>query len=205
MRSCLTELRALTPKRALSQSDAYQVAEQQAYRLLALSEVITGPVPEFIIADLPRFHVERKAGMSVSGVSDWRVNRWVILLNADEPLTRQRFSLAHEFKHILDHPYVDYLYPFSTSEDRHEATERIADHFAANLLMPRMWIKRAWYGGTQDAMQMANQFGVSQAAMKYRLSSMGIIERATRRCDFPFRQTKSVLSVISQRKKVNHE
>ena len=185
MGTILAELRAIIPQRPLSKEEAYQVAEQQALRLLRYYEIDEGPVPESVITSLPRLRVERISGMPVSGASKWASGSWMILLNRDEPLVRQRFSLAHEMLHVINHPVTDLIYPFSTQGDQYYATELIADHFAACLLMPKMWIKRSWYGGNQDVRAMAMEFGVSTAAIRYRLSNLGMTWPTASRCEQP--------------------
>lgn len=50
--------------------------------------------------------------------------RPVILLNRNRPADRIRFSLAHEYGHVVLHPYP------------YEAMEKEANEFAAELLMP---------------------------------------------------------------------
>jgi hypothetical protein len=177
--SLLAELRSITPKRPLSSHEAYHLAEQQALRFLAYCEVTEPSVPEFIISSLPRFHVERFNGLPTSGASRWTNGRWVVLLNKDEAHVRQRFSLAHEFKHIIDNPYIAYLYPAAP-----EDVEAIADHFAASLLMPKLWVKRAWYSGIQDIRELSKLFWVSPAAMQLRLLNLGISEPVLRRCGY---------------------
>lgn len=57
-RSYLQTLRALMPARALSFREALQRAELQAARLLELSAVADGPVPESVITSQPRITVE---------------------------------------------------------------------------------------------------------------------------------------------------
>jgi Zn-dependent peptidase ImmA (M78 family) len=85
---------------------------------------------------------------------------------------RQRFSLAHEFKHILDHPLVTVLY---NKEDECVA-EQACDYFAACLLMPRRWLRQAWTSGIRDANTLARRFGVSPQAVKIRLLQIGLIQ-----------------------------
>ncbi len=34
----------------------------------------------------------------------------MIGINRNDSQTRRRFTLAHEFKHILDHPFIDTIY-----------------------------------------------------------------------------------------------
>ena len=95
-------------------------------------------------------------------------------------MRRQRFSLAHEFKHILDHRFVDVLYSGVRPEDRARWIEQTCDFFAACLLMPRAWVKRAYTTGTQRLPQLADRFAVSQAAMHVRLTQIGLIDRPER-------------------------
>ena len=174
-RGVLAQLRDVVPLRALTRLEALSVAERQALKLLELTGTIGGPVHERIIAELPRIHVERMSPWPVSGATHWVNGRWIIVLNGAEPVVRQRFSLAHELKHIIDHPFVDTLYRGIPEADRHDFIERTCDYFAGCLLMPRPWLKRAWTGGTQHLPTLARQFHVSLAAITTRLNQTGII------------------------------
>ena len=109
-RSVLTLLRGLVPKRDLTSSEAYRIAELQANRLLEHFDVQTSAVPNEIVTELPRIRVERERGLPVSGSAHWNGRYWIIVLSADEHPLRQRFSLRHEFKHIIDHTTKDFLY-----------------------------------------------------------------------------------------------
>jgi Zn-dependent peptidase ImmA (M78 family) len=147
---------------------------------LELAEVVAPPVPETIIATLPRLQVERMSPSPVSGATQWSQGRWLIVVSGSEPLTRQRFSLAHEFKHILDHPFIGVLYPANRGVSAAERGERICDHFAGCLLMPRPWVKKAWCEGVQEVPRLARRFGVSTTAMQVRLLQVGLIEPPAR-------------------------
>lgn len=173
--SVLAELRDLAPKRPLTWVEGLRVAELQADRLVKLSGIREAPVPEEVITDLPRITVERPYPFKVSGVTAWSEGVWMIALNGGEPETRQRFSLAHEFKHVIDGPAKSYLYPPQLGFSSHERAEGVANHFAACLLMPHMWVKRAWASGIQDVRQLARIFEVSPEAMRVRLTTMGLI------------------------------
>lgn len=94
-------------------------------------------------------------------------------------MTRRRFTLAHEFKHVLDHPFTRTLYPGHIERESPQA-EAMCDYFAACLLMPRLWVKRLWTGGLQDIDHLAARFRVSPAAMSLRLSQLGITDRRYR-------------------------
>ena len=181
-RGVITELRDMVPIRPLTRSEAMRLAELQAQRLLALSGISQPPVPELIITELPRRRVRREHSFPVSGASAWSQQTWVIVLRSSEPTTRQRFSLAHEFKHILDHRFAEIIYGAIPDDQRQAAVEGICDYFAGCLLVPRPWLKRAWGNGLQTLPQLARHFGVSQAAMEVRLTQVGLIE-PIERCD----------------------
>lgn len=175
MASIISQLRDLIPERPLTWSEASRLAGLQAERLLRLSSVLQPCVPETIITELPRISVEREYPFKVSGVTAWAEGLWMIALNGGEPETRQRFSLAHEFKHVLDAPFKAFLYPAQLGYSSKECHEWVADIFAANLLMPKTWIKKHWHDGIHDVRQLARLFDVSQDAMRIRLATLGFL------------------------------
>lgn len=181
MAGTITSLRDLVPIRPLTQVEAVRIAEVQATRLLALAGITAPPMAEAVISALPRMQVERVALGDTAGATQWSHGRWLILLNSGEASTRQRFSLAHEFKHVLDHPFIAVLYPAMRGLPSLERRERVCDHFAACLLMPRPWVKRLFCDeGVQDVRRLAYRFGVSPQAMRYRLNLIGLVEPAGR-------------------------
>jgi Zn-dependent peptidase ImmA (M78 family) len=180
MTSLISDIRSIAPARPLRLTEALRVAEVQAARLLEANQIAEPPIPESVISSLPRVQIERLTPIPVSGSAHWARGRWIIVLNGAEPLVRQRFSLAHEAKHVLDGPAMSYLYPAVRGMSSHDISERVADHFAACLLMPRPWVKRAWVSGTQDVRTLARRFGVSQMAMQIRLQVIGLAEPPAR-------------------------
>src|SRR5438105_15959290 len=102
--SVLEQLRQLMPQRPVSEGEARSIAERQADRFLRLSGITEPHVPGSIIAELPRIAVEVRPGMPKSGVTLWdnRAKLWRIWLRAQDVAVRQRFSLAHELKHVID-------------------------------------------------------------------------------------------------------
>ncbi|MCW2929035.1 MAG: ImmA/IrrE family metallo-endopeptidase [Thermoleophilia bacterium] len=101
--SVLAILRSVIPQRALhSFEEAKRIAELQASRLLELHGIGSGTVPTEMIAQLPKIEIE-SVEVSVSGASFWNGRAWIIQLNRYESPARQRFTLAHEYKHIIDH------------------------------------------------------------------------------------------------------
>ena len=111
-------------------------AENLRVALLALTGVTGPPVPEQVIECLPRVEVHYRRRQGLSGTTKWTGGRWVILVNRNETWGRQRFSLAHEFKHVLDWSKADAMYRHGSRTAEFQS-ERAADAFAASLLMPK--------------------------------------------------------------------
>lgn len=176
MRDTISMLRDIVPSRRLTQAEALKLAETQAARLLRIAVITEPPVADKIITELPGIQVERVAPAEAQAATKWSHGRWVVLLNATLSRGRQRFSLAHEFKHILDHPLVTVLYD---SEDDCVA-EQACDYFAACLLMPSRWLRQAWAEDIRDVPTLARRFGVSPQAIKMRLLQIGVIQPTSR-------------------------
>ena len=184
-RGVLAMLRALVPQRPLSPWEALRIAELQANRLLKHFEIDAVPVPEEIISELPRIRVVREPGLPVSGGAHWDGRFWIITLDADEPPLRQRFSLMHEFKHILDHTTKHFLYHDRSLHAANDRAERVADYFAACLLMPKRIVKSLWFQGPQSTEHLVERLQVSPAAVRYRLDQLGLTEQRARCGDQP--------------------
>jgi uncharacterized protein DUF955 len=173
-RDVIAALRALLPARGMTWAEAHSVAERQAIALLRLLHIEEPPVPQFVISSLPGIVVERRTGWPTSGMAVRGRAHWRIVLKADEPRQRQRFSLAHEFKHVLDDPIIEQLHRHLPADSRQERIERLCNYFAACLLMPRAWIKRDWCAGRQRPGGLARRYYVSHEAMTTRLSELGL-------------------------------
>ncbi len=173
----IRQLQRLAPARLLSTAEALAVAELQAQRLRQLLGVTEGALSEQQLRALGGIIIERVPDLGVSGATRQIDRRWVILLNRDDPPVRQRFTIAHELKHILDHPATLALQASGVPPHRQTwLTERICDYFAACLLMPRPLVKRAWTTGSQDLRSLADRFQVSLDAMRIRLEQIGLVE-----------------------------
>ena len=176
----IREVRRLMPSRAVEDHEARALAERQSQVLRHLVGIQTSRADLDAIASLPRLNVRLQAGLPVSGFSEWNRSRWTIAVNRDDHYTRRRFTLAHEVKHVLDHPYIDTLYPGSNGRPSEARAEAICDYFAACLLMPRTDVKRLYFAGRQHLGDLAAHFGVSRAAMAVRLQQLGLTEKRQR-------------------------
>lgn len=178
--STLQQLRGLLPRRPLTDHEAHWIIERQANLLRRLHGLEDDPqLPRALIEDLPKLNVVADANLPSSGASHWTGRHWQITINAAEPFTRQRFTLAHEFFHIICHPLVNDLY----GNDNDERIEHHCDYFAACLLMPKLLVRQAWVSGgdNQQIGSLARLFGVSRPAMQRRLQQLGLLD-STQRC-----------------------
>lgn len=181
-RSALAVVRDQVPDHSLTPSEARQVIERQATRLLKLADVHGPSVPvEDVARTLPRVQVRRVPGLPSSGRAQWNGHAWVLLVDSSEPGVRQRFSLAHELAHVIYHPLAATVLPGTKHATAEERLEHACEYFAACLLMPRTWMKRAYFhNGIQDVPSLARLFGVSWVSMRIRLEQLGFVDRATR-------------------------
>ncbi len=124
-------------------------------------------------------------------------DRLLIIVEANDPPPRQRFTLAHEFGHLEMHyknASTDFMFSGSMSELRYfrcttretklgdscdasqlKRREREADVFAAQLLMPTTEVRLAWHRSNGRLAKCADILSVSKQALEYRLNEMGVL------------------------------
>lgn len=193
--SVLASLRALAAPGAKRFPDALRIAERQAAALRAATDQTAGAFDEAALARLPRIRIERRR-LPVSGLSYWNGECWVVNINEDEPAGRQRLTLLHEYKHIVDHGRQHDLY-----RGRHlsieQESERAADFFAGCALMPADEVRDALASGRSIA-DLATHFQVTVRAMEVRIGQLGLREKP--RCARPVRSTRA-----SQHFRIQHK
>jgi len=104
-----------------------------------------------------------------------------VLINSNPNFGNQLFSLAHEYAHFVFHK--EKLGIISTEQERNSTDEKVANSFASNFLIPEdilrdlfnMRIKKASDVKAEDVVYLADYFGVSFAAMVYRLNNLKLI------------------------------
>ena len=128
------------------------------------------PVPvESIAEDLLGLAVEARE-LEVSGMLLPAERR--ILVNAAEPESRRRFTIAHELGHWICQCLEGTAKPvYCRAEEigvdpEAKVLERETNIFAANLVMPQAAVRSA--GGE-------NRFGVSDEALAWRLYNLGLV------------------------------
>lgn len=132
--------------------------------------------PDFIAEKLGLSIIKADFGLK-PGYLD--VEKKVIYVNSELPITRQRFVIAAELGHYcLDH--VSSLcengseaWCRTTSEEQKEEVNQ----FAIDLLMPAVAIKAVIDGmGIRDAKRIREMFNVSAKALYVRLLQLGYIK-----------------------------
>lgn len=143
---------------------------------------------EAIAEDLLGLRVEERWDLDVSGVLLPAERK--IVLNAgeqaagrnDPPLRRFRFTIAHEIGHWVCHcqegkaPELEasFCRPVDLTDASDRATEREANVFAAELLMPQPAVRGVWEE-LGEIESCAARFDVSPTAMHWRLFAFGFV------------------------------
>jgi Zn-dependent peptidase ImmA (M78 family)/DNA-binding XRE family transcriptional regulator len=132
-----------------------------------------------------------------------------VAVNSNHPRERQRWTKAHEYAHFVvnrNKPEITEL----PGRKRLSESERFADAFAANFLMPRTGLlrrftelKRSKAGKATPAslVQLAHSYGVSAQAMTLRLEDLAMIPPGTwdKLKDHDFRPRKAAEQLGIQR------
>jgi len=195
MAAILDDVRSVVPKRPLTYGYSLQYARNQAARLRLL---IGANDPEIDLLWLvnqravpvnfvPSFRLGEQSGLT----TDYITGKLEMFINESEPRVRQRFSVLHETKHVLDWPDADLLHKrlgSGNAELQDKQIEQIANEFAACVLMPTMLVKRIWFR-TQNVQLAATMFNVSAEAMTTRLERLGLIGEPKPRPRVYFRAT----------------
>lgn len=92
---------------------------------------------------------------------DWRSGSFVISINDSHPLTRRRFTVAHEIAHFVLHQDLigdgivdDALYRSSKGNE----IERQANAYAATILMPAPLVRARFNSGDKSYAGIADAF-----------------------------------------------
>jgi Zn-dependent peptidase ImmA (M78 family) len=118
----------------------------------------------------------------------------VIGVNSNNPKVRQRFTIAHELGHLTLHQGHDLIlerlirlnFRDATNSTASDEEEIEANRFAAELLMPQDFLEHALTTLLQGrplsdlelVRRLARRFEVSQSAMEYRLTGLGMLTPA---------------------------
>lgn len=169
--TALRALRSLIPNRALTLSEALQIAEQQAETLLRISAVTTPPVPSSIVASQPRITVVHDL-TPLRSLSYWNGSQWVIAINERTPYAHRRMALLREYAWIIWHGH-DHLLP-DTASGSTSALHLVAARFASTTLIPAGMLSAAWSKGEKHIGSLARRFEVTEHAVLNRILDVGL-------------------------------
>lgn len=99
----------------------------------------------------------------------------------NESLERQRFTIAHEIGHYASGHMADGRTLFRDTTETftgrvYQPEEVEANRFAADLLMPASLVNSAiTHHGIKTVQGLAQRFGVSTSAMRWRLVNLGLL------------------------------
>ena len=144
-------------------------ASEAAQKVRAAWQLGDGPLPNLVrfVEATGVFVVEGNFGKAdIDGVTLRPPGmKPVIVLNRDRPADRKRFSLAHEYGHVVLHAFP------------YEAMESEANEFAAELLLPRAGILPDLKRGISIPRlgQLKQKWRTAMSALIYRAKFLGAI------------------------------
>lgn len=113
------------------------------------------------------------AGMIRKDADEGGTSGFAIYVNAEHPVVRRRFTIAHEIGHFVLHRELigDGIVENTLlrAEGLSNRVEAQANRFAADLLMPWTLLKQAQDNGIVTIPELAEAFGVSKDAMSIRI------------------------------------
>ncbi len=200
----------ILPKISLNKRSSFEDAWKIAEFLVEswdLGDYPAIPLPEVILEKLNVHVLYVDCPEEISGAACTMQEFNLILVNRNGPSWRRNFDLAHELFHILTSdniklPTIDVPYQDQGKAPREE---KLADNFAAALLMPRKSLKPKWDGSAGQEIhsriiELAGEFGVSGIAFYWRLRNLNwITDRAALEID------KERLKSYVRRAGIQHE
>ncbi|MFB8276923.1 ImmA/IrrE family metallo-endopeptidase [Nocardia colli] len=172
----LSRLRSTIPRQPIGLTHSLRLAREQADILLDHARrTSSGPI--MAISRMPKLRVDYVTGQRLHGASFWdrQARQWVIQVNWDDHWTRQLFTVAHEFKYILDYQHTDLLYQGSRTMTATSEAELAANYFARYLLVPDDQLIEAVDSGATDPDDLAEKFGVTEDLISDRLDDLHIM------------------------------
>jgi len=121
-------------------------------------------------------------GDSFSGMCLKRGENKFILINANHPVGRQNFTIAHEFFHLFVQKSFE-IHLCNSGSNTTSKQEKDADYFASVLFMPEMGIKKMIPEpeitkkkvSLASILKLEQYLGVSRSALLIRLNSLKLI------------------------------
>jgi Zn-dependent peptidase ImmA (M78 family) len=128
--------------------------------------------------------VFRPLSSSFSGMCEKKKEKRFILINSNQVLSRQHFTIAHELYHLfIQKEFKIHICNPGTANQK-DVEEKKADIFASNLLMPELGIKRLIPVSELDEgiklstlFKLEKYFSVSHSALLYRLKDLKLLTK----------------------------
>lgn len=169
----------------------FALARRKAAELLQAANVKRTPVPIEDLAELAGAELRYEPfGGQVSGLMHRQHRGRVIIgVNSSHPVTRQRFTIAHELGHLVLHRseafHVDersaIRFRDEESSKATDSDEIEANQFAAEVLMPDFLVSKELSRlpndlDSEEAIALlAKRFQVSEQALTLRLTRLGVL------------------------------
>ncbi len=119
--------------------------------------------------------IKLKEDVSGKIEKNWFFGTYTISINEDHPLTRRRFTAAHEIAHFVLHRDMigdgivdDALYRSKQSDE----IERQANAYAATILMPAPLVITKFRAGERSIAGIAGVFEVSSEVARIRMKEL---------------------------------
>jgi Zn-dependent peptidase ImmA (M78 family)/DNA-binding XRE family transcriptional regulator len=182
------DLAGLTPKRYASHYDGTAIGipgiEEFAAEIRSGLQLNTYVSLDELKEALHTRHVhvfEWHMPRNLSGMS-YRGEFTVIFINRSHAKERRLFTLAHELAHVLMHFSEERNAGVSLFSSHRDPSEKIANKFAAELLMPKQHVDEARRAAgerlrsIEELDAFARMYNVSRDAMFYRLVDLGFFQ-----------------------------
>ncbi|MEM5501513.1 ImmA/IrrE family metallo-endopeptidase [Ahrensia kielensis] len=166
--------RKITDPRAPQEYNS-QIAARDAFNLAKSKTLDTEPLD--IDALVTSLGIDLRLEVlpnEISGYLKKNNGHWTIGVNSLHHPNRRRFTIAHELGHYFLHRHISDFEDralFRNSSDRNQL-EYEANDFAASLLMPSTNFKIALRQTGDNLRAIAERFGVSELATKFRQDSI---------------------------------
>ena len=139
---------------------------------------------ESLLVKLNIITVFAKTSDAFSGMALKHNRDRFMLINCNHPKGRQHFTICHELYHL----YIqeDFLFEANTDEKVNNQTEKLADFFSSELLMPLSGIKSILSSekivekkiSLDDVIKLEQYFQVSRQAILTRLKKLAFVSSA---------------------------
>lgn len=127
------------------------------------------------------------SGMAIKVTDEGRIHRFM-LINSNQSIGKQNFSVCHELYHLYIQQEFSYNFCNTGAFNIKDAAEYNADVFAAHLLLPESGVKSLIPDNElsknkitlETLLKIENYFKCSRSALLYRLLNLNLIDKRTR-------------------------